>query len=81
MVSLYVILGARYYDSLPAPKSFNFLRTGIICLLCITFSLQGAFAYVKNNNSAANMTTILKSSAETNYTDQGIIGNFDKSAL
>lgn len=76
VVGLYVVFGAHYYDELPKLNRVKYLRTTVICLLCVTFSLQGGFAYIKNNDYYADMNAVLYNSAETNYSDQGIIGNF-----
>lgn len=76
ILGLFIILGFHYLPLLPSPKPESFIRTTVICLLCVSFALQGYVAYSKNYNKSADMTYILYNAPATNYSDQGIIGNF-----
>lgn len=76
VVVLYIILGQYFIESLPKPHPESFIRTTVVCLLCVTFTFQGFFAYKKNYNASADMTKVLYKANTGDYSDQGFIGNF-----
>ena len=76
VISLYFIVGQHFIKDLPTPHPESFIRTTVVCLLCITFTAQGLCAYRKNYNASADMTGILYNAESSDYSNQGIIGNF-----